>query len=178
MAFKLRNQSPLKQSMSSSFGKPYSEMQSKIQASLKASNDRVNKIEEAKKANPNPGGIVKRMYDDMDAMHPLAKAAVQITDPTGTSSYRDVDRAWSDKKFTADDIIEPIGAIPVVGKFGKSAINLSKNAIRSFRIFKEAKASKVIRGAKKASDVQTGVSAAASSPVCQQKQLRQKRRET
>ena len=168
MAFKLRNQSPLKQSMSSSFGKPYSEMQSKIEASLKASNDRVNKIKEAKKANPAPGGIVKKMYDDIDAMHPLAKAAVQITDPTGTSSYRDVNKAWSDKKFTADDIIEPLGAIPVIGKFGKWAINLSKT-VRGTKVLKEAKASKAIRGARKASDVQTGASAVASSPVRQQK---------
>ena len=164
MAFKLRNQSPLKQGVSTSFNKPNSNVQSNGQSSLKASNDKVNKVKEAKKGKPNFGNF----YDDLDAMHPMAKAAVQIADPTGVSSYRDVNKAWSDKKFTADDILEPIGAIPVVGKFGKMAINLSK-AVRGSRIFKEAKASKAIRGANKASDVQTGASAAASSPARQQK---------
>ena len=171
MAFKLKHQSPLKQGLSTPFSKLNSNVQFNMQSSLKASNNKVNKIKEAKKANPSPGGIVKRIYDDLDTMHPLAKAAVQITDPTGTSSYRDVNNAWSDKKFTADDIIEPIGAIPVVGKFGKSVINLSKGAVRSFRIFKEALSSKVIRGANTASDAQTAVNAAASSPVRQNSPL-------
>ena len=160
MAFKLRNQSPLKQGISTSFNKPNSNGQS----SLKASNNKVNKIKEEKKGKPNFGNF----YDDLDAMHPMAKAAVQIADPTGASSYRDVNKAWSDKKFTADDIIEPIGAIPVVGKFGKMAINLSKTT-RGARVLKEAKASKAIRGTRKASDAQTGVSAAASSPLHKQK---------
>lgn len=166
MAFKLRNQSPLKQGISTSFNKPNSNVQSNGQSSLKTSNDKVNKIKEAKKGKPNFGNF----YDDLDAMHPMEKAAVQIADPTGISSYRDVNKAWSDKKFTVDDIIEPIGAIPVVGKFGKWAINLSKTT-RGARVLKEAKASKAIRLANKASDAQTGVGGAVKSisPVRQQK---------
>jgi hypothetical protein len=164
MPFKLRNQSPLKQGVSTSFNKPNSNVQSNGQSSLKASNNKVTKIKEAKKGKPNFGNF----YDDLDAMHPMAKAAVQIVDPTGVSSYRDVNKAWSDKKFTADDIIEPIGAIPVVGKFGKMAINLSK-AVRGAKVFKEAKASKAIRGTRKASDAQTAAGAASTSPLHKQK---------
>jgi len=168
MAFKLKSQSPLRQGISTSFNKPKENLKSGMQSSLNTSNNKVNKIKETKKANPTPGGIVNKMYNDLDAEHPMVKAAVQIADPTGTSSYRDVNKAWSDKKFTADDIIEPIGAIPVVGKFGKMAINLSK-AVRGAKVFKEAKASKAIRGTRKASDAQTAAGAVSTSPLHKQK---------
>jgi hypothetical protein len=168
MAFKLRSQSPLMQGAKTGFNNPDEKFTKNIQSSLVASNNKVNKIKANKKANPSPNGIVSRMYDDLDAAHPLEKAAIQIMDPTGTSSYRDVKKAWNDGKFNSSDIIEPIGAIPVIGKFGKSVINLSK-AVRGARVFKEAKASKAIRGTRKASDVQTGVNAVASSPIRQQK---------
>jgi hypothetical protein len=167
MAFKLKSQSPLRQGISTSFNKPKENLKSDMQSSLNTSNNKVNKIKEVKKANPAQGGIVNKMYNDLDAEHPMVKAAVQIADPTGTSSYRDVKKAWSDKKFTADDIIEPIGAIPIIGKFGKMAINLSKT-VKGAKVLKEAKASKAIRGTRKASDVQTAA-AASASPLHKQK---------
>ncbi len=164
MAFKLKSQSPLRQGISTSFNKPKENLKSGMQSSLNTSNSKVNKIKEEKKGKTNFGNF----YDDLDAMHPMAKATVQIADPTGVSSYRDVNKAWSDKKITADDIIEPIGAIPVVGKFGKMAINLSK-AVRGAKVFKEAKASKAIRGTRKASDAQTAAGAVSTSPLHKQK---------
>ena len=40
-------------------------------------------------------------------------------DPTGTTSWGDVKKAWSDGKFDYNDILQPIGALPVIGKTTK-----------------------------------------------------------
>jgi len=169
MAFKLRSQSPLKQGAPTGFNKPNDGLKTGIQSSLNKSKNKADKIASNKKANPAPGGIVNKMYKDLDAEHPMVKAAIQIADPTGTSSYGDVKKAWNDGTFNSDDLMEPIGAIPAIGKFGKMVINLSKTN-RGAKVLKEAKASKAIRGARKASDVQTGATGVvAASPLHKQK---------
>ena len=57
-------------------------------------------------------------FEDVDK-YGILKAAGQLLDPTGVSSYGDVNKAWNDNKTTWDDITEPIGALPVIGKIGK-----------------------------------------------------------
>lgn len=47
-------------------------------------------------------------------------ALLKAIDPTGTFSYGDVKNAWQDNKFTTDDVIEPLGAIPLIGKVPKA----------------------------------------------------------
>lgn len=59
---------------------------------------------------------------------PIA-SIIKIADPTGISSYGDVYNAWTDNKFDYQDILAPIGALPLVGKFGKlgKAVEIAKN---------------------------------------------------
>lgn len=167
MAFIQKHSSPFKQGLDlKDLRKPIDKkMMSNMQSSLDSSNKKVSKIKEDKKANPHPGGIVKVAYDDLDSMHPLAKTGVQILDPTGVSSYRDVRRVWNDGKSDENDILEPLGALPAVGAFGKVIKGLKVNT----DIFKEYKASKALRKVNKFSDIETGFNATTSSPLHKQK---------
>ncbi len=164
MAFNLKSQSPLKQDRS--FNTPDKKFTEGIQSSLNKSKNKTEKVVSYKKANPAPGGIVSKIYRDLDAEHPMVKAAIQITDPTGTSSYGDVKKAWNDKKFTSDDIIEPLGAIPAIGAFGRVVKGIKTGS----NYMKEAKASKALRRTNKVSNANTAVEGISStSPLHRQK---------
>ena len=123
MAFKLKSQSPLQQgrTLGLDLGKSNS-FYNKAQSSLAASNKNIKKIDpQGKKTN-------KGIINDDDTVgqymekHPFQKAAIQLLDPTGVSSYDDVKTAWSDKKFDQKDILEPLGALPVLGGVAKTAV--------------------------------------------------------
>ena len=164
MAFNLKSQSPLKQGKS--FNTPDKKFAEGIRSSLNKSKNKTDKVISYKKANPAPGGVVSKMYRDLDASHPMVKAGIQIADPTGTSSYGDVKKAWNDKKFNSDDILEPMGAIPAIAAFGK----IVKGMKTGSNYMKEAKASKAIRKVRKASDVKTGAEGVSvTSPLHKQK---------
>lgn len=45
---------------------------------------------------------------------------IKLFDPTGITSWGDVNKAWSDKQFTSDDILQPIGALPLIGRLAKT----------------------------------------------------------
>lgn len=93
-------------------------------------------------ANKNPEWYNSKLYKS-----PIA-TAIKIFDPTGVSSYGDVLSAWNDGKFDYQDILEPVGAIPVVGKFGKLAKYLGKG-IKGLNDLEDAR--KVMRTVKKVS---------------------------
>lgn len=52
--------------------------------------------------------------DDVNE-HPLMEAG-KVVDPLGITSYYDVHKAWTDGEFNHKDILEPLGALPLVGK--------------------------------------------------------------
>lgn len=56
---------------------------------------------------------------------------VKLVDPTGVTSYEDVKKAWTDGVFDEKDIIEAIGALPLIGKVSKvsKGIDLAKNGV-------------------------------------------------
>jgi hypothetical protein len=159
MAFELKNSSPLKQGIDD-LKKPVDKKFNKgMQSSLSSSNKR----KEVSSRNKTGDGFMSKM--SLDKQHPMLKAAVQIADPTGTTSYGDVKKEWNDGKLTAGDIIEPLSALPVVGKFGK----LIKGMKIGTDIFKEYKASKVLRKVNKASDIKEGVVGTVKSSPLNQK---------
>jgi len=100
--------------------------------------------------------------------HPIVKSAVQVLDPTGVSSYGDVKKAWSDNQFNADDIIEPLGALPVVGKFGR----LIKGAKIGSDYLKVSKLSKALKTIDNVSDTNTAL----NTPINQKKSPLQKQK--
>lgn len=53
---------------------------------------------------------------------------IKIIDPTGVTSYKDVYDAWTDGNLDWRDFIEPLGALPVIGKVGK-VIKVGSNVI-------------------------------------------------
>jgi hypothetical protein len=55
------------------------------------------------------------------AYNSLPATVVKIIDPTGISSYGDVYNAWTDNKFDYKDIVEPLGALPMVGPLARMA---------------------------------------------------------
>ena len=135
MAFNLKSQSPIKQIEDS----PY------VKSRIKAKN--------------SPSQAMS--FEKFGEKHPYIKAAVQILDPTGVSSYGDVKKAWNDGKTDYNDVLEPIGALPAIGKIGK----LIKGAKIGTDFLKEYKASKILRTANKVGDAST----AASTPLHRQK---------
>lgn len=150
MPFKLRSQvgsGPEKSPMDRF--KKQSDRNPQMQKSLTES----NKVVEKSKQNKKAVSIGDKVSQDLDA-DPIVKSAIQIIDPTGVSSYGDVKKAWSDNKFNGSDIIEPLGALPVIGKFGK----LIKGAKIGSDYLKVSKASKVLSTVNKASDVITAAS--------------------
>lgn len=59
---------------------------------------------------------------------------IELFDPTGVSSWDDVGRAWGDGKFNYEDIIEPLGAIPAIGKplsWGAKGVKTGMKAARA-----------------------------------------------
>lgn len=81
----------------------------------------------------------------------IIEAAAKIADPFGVLSYPDVDKAWGDNTFTSADILEPLGALPVLGKFGKVF-----KEINGLKPDKLAKLSKALQIIDKSDDVKTG----------------------
>jgi len=110
MAFELRSQSPMKQ-----IDPSYNDLKKRISSSLDQSNRNVEKS----KANKKPISIGSKLSQDWDNQNPTVKAAIQLADPTGTTSYPDVKKSWSDNKTTVSDFTEPLGALPLIGKLPK-----------------------------------------------------------
>jgi len=135
MAFNLKSHSPLKQIEDS----PY------VKSRIKAKN--------------SPSQAMS--FEKFSEKHPYIKAAVQILDPTGVSSYGDVKKAWNDGEFNSSDIIEPMGALPVLGKFGK----IIKGAKIGSDYLKVSKLSKAVKTANRVGDIST----AANTPLQKQK---------
>lgn len=89
------------------------------------------------------GGKVKQFLDKIfksDIYNSPIATGLKIIDPTGISSYGDVYNAWTDGKVDYQDIIEPLGALPVIGKAGKffklgkfAELDKAKKIIGSFR---------------------------------------------
>jgi hypothetical protein len=168
MAFNLRSQSPLNQKKSFSESlKDSKPMFDKSQKSLSSSNTNTKRLDPT-------GEKRKAIYSDSEGVsgwmdrHPVVKSAIQIVDPTGISSHGDVKKAWNDKKFDSSDIIEPLGALPVVGKFGK----LIKGAKIGTDYLKVSKLSKALRSVDNLSDIKT----ASSTPINQKKSPLQKQK--
>lgn len=161
MAFKLQHDTPLyqKKSFSESL-KENKPMLDKTQKSLSSSNANTKRLDPT-------GEKRKAIYSDSEGVsgwmdkHPVVKSAIQIADPTGITSYPDVKKAWSDNKFDSSDIIEPLGALPVVGKFGK----LIKGAKIGTDYLKVSKLSKALKTVDDLSDAKTLL----STPLNQKK---------
>ena len=47
-------------------------------------------------------------------------SVLKMLDPTGVSSYGDVYNAWTDGKTDYNDFLEPLSALPLIGKAGKA----------------------------------------------------------
>lgn len=67
------------------------------------------------------GGGTLDNFINSKAYNSIPATALKILDPTGILSYGDVYRAWTDDKFDYNDILEPIGALPIIGKVTKIA---------------------------------------------------------
>ena len=70
------------------------------------------------------GAIIDFIKSDV-YNNPIA-SVVKMVDPTGITSYGDIYNAWTDGKFDYNDVLEPIGAIPLIGKLGKGLKLVSK----------------------------------------------------
>ncbi len=107
MAFKLRSQSPVMQKDSMSrFKKP----NTKIQKSLDQSSKKHPESMVAPKMGSN--------FEDIDK-YGIIKATGQLLDPSGVTSYGDVKKTWNDGKTDYNDVLEPVGALPLIGKIPK-----------------------------------------------------------
>ena len=109
MAFQLRSQSPLEQGNK----KKYSADNLKLPGQKPASN----------------------YLTELGNKYPIAKSVVQFIDPSGVSSHDDVKKAWNDGKIDSDDVLEPAGAIPLIGKIPK-VIKGVKGIVNTFRAIK------------------------------------------
>lgn len=90
--------------------------------------DYLNKIE-----NLNNNFKEDETYEDI----------LEFVDPTGISSYDDVQRAYNKNGlFDTETMLEIAGALPIIGKFGK----LTKGLKLGTDVFKEYKLSKMLRG--------------------------------
>ena len=98
----------------------------------------------AKKINVKPP-VKKRTAGDMfnEYNDSILGNIVKVADPTGISSYPDVWKAWTDGNFDYKDIVEPLGALPIVGKVGKvvkgidKAIDITKATTKSISATKK-----------------------------------------
>lgn len=66
-------------------------------------------------------------FNTWDAPDSRAEDLAEMVDPTGLLSWDDVQRAARDNEFTYEDILEPLGAIPMYGTT-KKGINIFKGA--------------------------------------------------
>lgn len=92
-------------------------------------------IESRIKAKSN--GSKAQSLKEWGDKNPVKKAIVQLADPSGVSSYGDVKKAWNDKKIDRNDVIEPLGALPVVGRIPKvisKGLKLAKGITTTMRI--------------------------------------------
>lgn len=115
MAFKLRSQSPImQQDPMSRFKKPDPRIQKSLDNSRKV-------VDDAKKNKKHIyiGDKIKQDRERFAKENPIANSVIQLVDPTGTTSYGDVDKAWSDNKTDYNDFLEPVGALPLIGKIPK-----------------------------------------------------------
>jgi hypothetical protein len=115
MAFKLRSQSPLYQEKDPMDQFKPGSQKKNIQSSLNESNKTVSNA----KTNKKQIDIGSKVSQDWNRQGEVEKAAIQFMDPTGFSSYPDVKKAWSDNKTNWDDVTEPLGALPIIGKIPK-----------------------------------------------------------
>ena len=65
------------------------------------------------------GGSIKDFIKSDDYNSSFA-SIVKMIDPTGISSYGDVYNAWTDGKTDYNDFLEPLAALPLIGKAGKA----------------------------------------------------------
>ena len=65
------------------------------------------------------GGSIKDFIKS-DAYNSSFASIVKMIDPTGLSSYGDVYNAWTDGKTDYNDFLEPLAALPLIGKAGKA----------------------------------------------------------
>jgi hypothetical protein len=65
------------------------------------------------------GGSIKDFIKS-DAYNSSFASVLKMIDPTGISSYGDVYNAWTDGKTDYNDFLEPLGALPLIGKAGKA----------------------------------------------------------
>lgn len=65
------------------------------------------------------GGSIKDFIKS-DAYNSSLASIVKMIDPTGVSSYGDVYNAWTDGKTDYNDFLEPLAALPLIGKAGKA----------------------------------------------------------
>ena len=65
------------------------------------------------------GGSIKDFIKS-DAYNSSFASIVKMIDPTGISSYGDVYNAWTDGKTDYNDFLEPLAALPLIGKAGKA----------------------------------------------------------
>lgn len=61
------------------------------------------------------------------------KKVAKIVDPTGISNWSDIAKSWNDGKFNYKDIVDPLTAIPIVGKVPK----IIKGALLGASIYSE-----------------------------------------
>ena len=64
------------------------------------------------------GGSIKDFIKS-DAYNNTFASVLKMIDPTGISSYGDVYNAWTDGKTDYNDFLEPLAALPLIGKAGK-----------------------------------------------------------
>ena len=65
------------------------------------------------------GGSIKDFIKS-DAYNSSFASVLKMLDPTGVSSYGDVYNAWTDGKTDYNDFLEPLSALPLIGKAGKA----------------------------------------------------------
>lgn len=65
------------------------------------------------------GGSIKDFIKS-DAYNSSFASVLKMIDPTGISSYGDVYNAWTDGKVDYNDFLEPLSALPLIGKAGKA----------------------------------------------------------
>lgn len=83
---------------------------------------------------------INRLHPDYKES--FAENTTELIDPTGGLSWDDVVRAWRDGTFTADDILEPLGAIPLIGPRSKPFTKAGIEALK--RMAKAKKAQHVL----------------------------------
>jgi hypothetical protein len=66
-------------------------------------------------------GITKQINDEnyKNLISDVKSSLISLVDPTGITSYNDVQNAWNDNKVDYNDILQPIGALPYLGRITK-----------------------------------------------------------